>query len=209
MKKIRLALFIVSLFFASCDERYTEERGQVFEGTWTLLESYVDTAQVTIHEGKFLTVRKFEGENLLLFYSGGRYDSSFFYRVQDSNLFVRPVQDLVDVIEYYMLDSAGDTIKDESGYPKIYRAVKDEGDPQWHFDASRKDILIIDTIVEIQKPIYPQTGIVEEKYYGKFSFQADQTLVIDRYYYDKQNSAPIITNPPPRRDIYSRPEEKE
>ncbi|MDR2286280.1 MAG: hypothetical protein LBE04_02210 [Prevotellaceae bacterium] len=208
MKKIGLALFIVSLWFTSCDERYTEERGQVFEGTWTLLESYVDSGRVTIHKGNFFVARKFEGENLLLFYSGGRYDSSFFYRVQDNNLFVRPVKDMVDVIEYYMLDSAGDTIKSESGYPKIYRATKDEWDSQWHFDASRKDILIIDTIVEIQKPIHPQTDYLPEKYYGTYSFNtgAQVILTIERYSVG-ENGAP--TNKLYGRDIYSRPEEKE
>ncbi|MDR1594719.1 MAG: hypothetical protein LBS43_09620 [Prevotellaceae bacterium] len=212
MKKIGLALFIVSLLFTSCDEKYKEEKGQAFEGTWALVESYVDGAKIS-RKASFFTAREFEGENLLLFYSGGRYDSSFFYRVQDNNLFVRRVKDLVDVIEYYMLDSNGDTITyegdDGKKYPKIYRTTKDEWDSQWKFDASGK--IIIDTIVEVQKPIYPQTGLVEEKYYGTYSFNegAQMTLTINRYSYNRETSTPVITDLPPRREIYLRPEEKE
>jgi hypothetical protein len=187
MKKIGLMLFIVSLLFVSCGERYEEEKGMVFEGTWTLSESYIDEVKVPKHHGKFLTAREFDGENLLLFYSGGRYDSSFFFRLQDNNLFVRRVLDSVDVIHrYYLTDSDGNYILDESGN-------KQSG---------------IDIIREAQKPLNPETGYSPEKYYGTIAFNegAQQTLTIERYAVDNNGSP---TDKLYGRDIYLRPEEKE
>jgi hypothetical protein len=188
MKKIGLVLFIVSILFVSCGERYEEKRGMVFEGTWTLLESYIGAARdTTIRQSRFLMAREFEGENLLLFYSGGRYDSSFFFRLQDNQLFVRRVEDFVDVIyQYYLTNSDGDYILD------------DAGNKQW----------VIDTVREAQKPLHPETGYMPEKYYGTIAFNegAQLTLTIERYHVDR-DGAP--TDNLYGRDIYSRPEEKE
>jgi hypothetical protein len=187
MKKISLVLFIVSAVFVSCGERYNEPRGMTFGGTWTLIESYIDTIRVALHREKFLVARAFEGENLLLFYSGGHYDSSFFYRFQDENLYVRRVLDSVDVIHsYYLVDSTGNLVLDESG----------------------DKILILDTIREPQKPLHPETGYSPEKYYGTCFFNegAQLTLTINRYQVDN-NGAPteILYG----RDIYARPIEIE
>jgi hypothetical protein len=185
MKKISLVLFIVSALFISCGERYEEERGQVFEGTWTLVDSYIDTARVSSNVAKFFTAREFGEEHLLLFYSGGHYDSSFFYRIQDNNVFVRRVLDSVDVIyRYHVTDSLGNILLDESG----------------------NKISAADTIREVQKPSNPQTGYSPEKYYGEISFieGAQLTLTITRYFTNK-DGAPITTSPPYGRDIYSRP----
>jgi hypothetical protein len=179
MKKIELLSFLALILFASCGERYEEVRGSTFEGTWTLLESYVDTKPVAINSGKFFTAREFEGENLLLFYTGGQYDSSFFFRIQDNNLFVRRVLDSVEVrYPYYMEDSTGNKI------------------------------LMYDTIKKIQKPLSPQTGYSPEKYYGTISFGtgAELTLTINRYLVN-ENGAP--TGNLYGSDIYSRPLEKE
>jgi hypothetical protein len=224
MKKIGLVLLLIaSIWFVSCDERYEEKRDLVFEGTWTLDESYVDSVLVYRNPKgspdsvwKFITARKFGGENLLLFYSGGRYDSSIFYRIQDNHLFVRRVEDSVYVIEYYMKDSRGDTIKyyvaeDTAWYPRIYRSVEeDKSASQWNLDTSREEILVIDIIGEVQKPIYPQTNLSEESYYGTYHFDGVQKkMFIDRYAYDKVNNAPIVTTVPPKRDIYERPVERE
>ncbi|MDR1459972.1 MAG: hypothetical protein LBI60_07135 [Bacteroidales bacterium] len=187
MKKIELVLFLVLVLFASCGERYEEVRNSTFEGTWTLLESYVDTVKVPITGGKFLTAREFEGENLLLFYSGGNYDSSFFFRIQDNNLFVRRVLDSVDVIyRYYEKDSTGNYVLDESG----------------------KKIMKADTVKKSQKPLNPQTNYSPEKYYGTYSFEsgAQLTLTLNRY---QVNESGAPTTELQRKDIYSRPLEKE
>jgi hypothetical protein len=187
MKKIGLVLFAVSILFISCGERYEEKRGAVFEGTWTLLESYIDTVKVPIHRAKFLHAREFEGENLLLFYSGGHYDSSFFFRAQDNNLYVRRVLDSVDVLHsYYLTDSIGNEVLDESG----------------------NKILLIDTLREAWKPLHPETNYSPEKYYGTYSFEevTELKLVINRHV--------IGTDGAPTEklygiDIYSRPIEIE
>jgi hypothetical protein len=190
MKKIELVLFIVSIWFISCGERYEEERGAVFEGTWALEESYVGSDTVESNKRKFLTAREFEGENLLLFYSGGHYDSSFFFRVQDNNIFVRRVSDSVDVIHsYYLTKADGSDSLDNSG----------------------NKILRIDTLREVVKPLTPKTDYSPEKYYGKYSFPEgpELTLKIERYPVDnagKPNENVVL---PSYTDIYKRPVEIE
>ncbi|MDR1169781.1 MAG: hypothetical protein LBK97_02985, partial [Prevotellaceae bacterium] len=149
--------------------------------------SYVGVDTVPIHRGKFFVARNFEGEKLLLFYSGGRYDSSFFYRIQNDNLFVRRVLDSVDVVHrYYLTDAAGNEVLDESG----------------------NKIMKIDTIREAWKPLHPDTDYSPEKYYGTYSFNegAQLTLTINRYRTD-QSGAP--TDVLYGRDIYTRPVERE
>lgn len=175
MKKIELLSFLVFILFVSCGERYEEARDSTFEGTWTLIQS----DKISISNGKFLTARKFEGENLLLFYSGGHYDSSFFFRVQDNNLFVRRVLDSVDVIHtYYVADSTGNKT------------------------------LMYDTVRESQKPLSPQTGYSPEKYYGTLSFGtgAQLTLTINRFTVN-ETGAPTANLY--GKDEYSRPLERE
>ncbi|MDR0725057.1 MAG: hypothetical protein LBF59_03490 [Prevotellaceae bacterium] len=187
MKKIGLVLLIASICFVSCSERYEEKRGPVFEGTWTLVESYVDTVRVISHRAKFITARKFEGEDLLLFYSGGRYDSSFFFRLQNNVLFVRRVLDSVDVLHsYYLTDSDGNEILDDEG----------------------NKILKIDTLREAWKPLDPATGYSPERYYGTCSFDegAILKLTINRYLVDEAGEP---TDKLYGRDIYERPVEIE
>jgi hypothetical protein len=188
MKKIGLVLFIVSIWFISCGERYEEKRGPVFEGTWTLLESYVNSVKVSLNRGKFIQIRKFEGENLLLFYSGGRYDSSFFFRLQDNKLFVRRVVDSVDVLHSYYLKKA---------------------DGSDSLDNSGNKILIIDTLMAAWKPLDPGTKDLPEKYYGTLEFNegAELTLTIKRHMVDP-SGAPIA-EPLYGWDIYTRPVEIE
>jgi hypothetical protein len=185
MKKIGLVLITASILFVSCDEIYEEKRGLEFGGTWALLESYIDTVRVSIPSANFFEARDFEGENLLLFYSGGYYDSSFFYRLQDNQLFVRRVLDSVDVLHsYYLTDSNGNEVLDSTG----------------------NKILKVDTVRAAQKPLSPQTGYSPEKYYGTISFDQSQSqLIIERYSVDN-NGAP--TNRRYGRDIYGRPEER-
>ena len=128
MKKISLMLFIVVVAL-SCGEQYEEKTGAIFEGTWTLHETrmyyevdstgtglQVDTAGNPItdtilysfnnptNEKRFIYVRNFENEKLFLFYTRGRYDSSFFIRVDENILFVRRVLDSVPVKIYYNFD---------------------------------------------------------------------------------------------------------
>ncbi|MDR2383978.1 MAG: hypothetical protein LBD76_08880 [Prevotellaceae bacterium] len=187
MKKIGLVLIIAAIWFGSCGERYEEERGSVFEGTWTLLESYVDTVQVSLHRGKFLIARKFEGENLLLFYTGGRYDSSFFFRLDGDKLFVRRVLDSVDVLHsYYLTDSTGNAVLDSEGN-KIFK---------------------IDTIREAWKPLNPKSDYSPEKYYGTCSFNegVSPRLTISRYFVDSKG---VPIDKLYGRDIYERPVESE
>jgi hypothetical protein len=188
MKKIELISFLMLILFASCDERYEEVRGSTFEGTWKLTESRVDSVLIGYNTGnKFLTAREFDGEHLLLFYSGGYYDSSFFFRMQDNNLFVRRVLDSVDVIyRYYEKDSNGNDVLDESG----------------------NKIMKIDTIKRPQKPLNPQTNYSPEKYYGTCSFESGTQLklTIDRY---QVNESGAPTTKLYAKDIYSRPVETE
>jgi hypothetical protein len=187
MKKISLVLFIAMTVFMSCGERYSEPTGMVLGGTWTLSESYVDTVKIPLHREKFLVARSFEGENLLLFYTGGHYDSSFFFRFQDDNLYVRRVLDSIDVIHsYYLTDSIGNMVLDESG----------------------NKIVMYDTIRESQKPLHPQTGYSPEKYYGTCVFNegAQLTLTINRYQIDNSGAPTAKLY---GRDIYMRPIEIE
>jgi hypothetical protein len=217
MKKISLLLLIAPTLLLSCAERYEEPTGQVFEGIWTLTESYVDTLKVATG-AKFLSARKFEGENLLLFYSGGHYDSSFFYRIQDNYLYVRRILDHVQVIEYHLLDSNNQPVADTAGHPVIYRANIDQTNPanpldkwesiQAHLKSTGKNYVIIDTVEEIQKPIYPQASYAPEKYYGTYSFNegAQLTLTINRYHADESGTP---TGKLYGKDVYVRPVEKE
>jgi hypothetical protein len=204
MKKFKLVLFVALVVFVSCGERYEEVRGSVFEGTWTLFESYVDTVKVPLNRGKFFKARDFDGEKLLLFYSGGRYDSSFFYRIQNNNLFVRKVKDSIDIIRYYLLDSENKPITDTANRPIVYRSNIDQ---TGSLNLNRK-YQIIDTVREAWKPLNPSTNYSPEKYYGTYSFNegAQLTLTINRYFTDK-DGAP--TDKLYGRDIYLRPIEKE
>jgi hypothetical protein len=188
MKRIGIVLVIVSAWFISCGERYEEERGAAFEGTWTLIESYVGSDTVADGKGKFLTAREFEGEHILLFYSGGHYDSSFFFRIQDNNVFVRRVLDSVDVIHSYYLKTA---------------------DGRDSLDSSGNKILETETFREAQKPLDPKAGYSPERYYGTYSFTpegAPLQLIINRYVVN-ESGAP--TEQLYGRDIYIRPEEIE
>jgi hypothetical protein len=218
MKKIGLVLLIIaSIGFVSCGERYEEERGAVFEGTWRIFESYVDA--VPNNNAYFFVARELEGEKVLLFYSKGRYDSSFVYRFQNNNLYVNRILDSVKVIEYYLLSDSGDTIKSLSNYPIIYRASTDlvnypNSVDKWksieeELKSSGKKYQIIDTVIEVQKPEYPHIGnYSEERYYGTYSINegAQLRLTIDRYFVD---NAGAPTNKLYGRDIYERPEEVE
>jgi hypothetical protein len=181
MKKIGLVLLIASIWFVSCDERYEEERGAVLEGTWELSESYIGDVIDTLSIPKFLIARKLEGENLLLFYSRGYYDSSFVYRIQNNAMYIRRVLDSVDVIHrYYKRDSSGNYVLDAS-----------------------------DTVKEPQKPLKNiQTTESGDRYYGTISFPPGTqiTLVIERYLVDSKGE-PI--NKLYGRDIYKRPDNKE
>ncbi|MDR1582453.1 MAG: hypothetical protein LBS55_04205 [Prevotellaceae bacterium] len=219
MKKIKLALFVTLILFTSCDERYEEERGLVFEGTWTLILSVVNGEQVYSYNledanseidkrsGKFFTAKKYEDKDLLLFYSGGYYDSSYFYRIKNNDLFVRRVSDTISVIEYYILDSNGDVIQnEETGAATICYAQKNE----WNSLQSKIDkeeISIIDTVHIIEKPVHPKAGSSKEKYYGTLEFDKDkQTLIIYRYYLDSEGNK---TDDSYGRDEYLRPSEIE
>jgi hypothetical protein len=168
------------VLFASCGERYEEVKDASFEGTWTLLESYayVDTVPVLPRGGgQFLTVKKIGGENLLLFYSGGNYDSSFFVKIQDNNLYVRRVEDSVDVVVYkYVLDSLDN---------KIIKS---------------------DTVKQLQKPQNPKTNDSIGRYYGTYSLDTEPKLqmTLTRYQVDESG---VPTTKLYRKDIYSRPEE--
>jgi hypothetical protein len=191
MKKISLVSFLVLVLLSSCGEMYKEGTGSVLDGTWTLFESYVDTVKIptTISGklGKFLRAREFEGEQLLLFYSGGRYDSSFFYRLQNNNLFVRKVLDSVDVIyRYPQTDSIGNIVFDDSG----------------------KEIFIVETIREAQKPLHPESNYAPEKYYGTCVFNegVQLTLTINRYLVNEAGEPTSVLY---GRDIYNRPVEIE
>jgi hypothetical protein len=133
MKKISLMLFIV-IVALSCGEQYEEKTGATFEGTWTLHETRmyyevdstgngakVDTAGNPItdtilysfnnptDEKRFLHIRPFNSEKLLLFYTRGRYDSSFFFRVDENVLFVRRVLDTVPIKIPYNTFNGRDT----------------------------------------------------------------------------------------------------
>ncbi|MDR3245901.1 MAG: hypothetical protein LBT50_05650 [Prevotellaceae bacterium] len=187
MKKISLVSFLAFILLSSCGEIYKEGTGPVFDGTWTLFESYVDTVKVPLGKGKFLTAREFEGEQLLLFYSGGRYDSSFFFRFQDNNLFVRKVLDTFDVVHRYpQTDSIGNNV----------------------FDALGNQVFVLETAREVQKPLHPETNYAPEKYYGTCVFNegAQLTLTINRYLV---NESGVPTDKLYGRDIYSRPVEIE
>jgi len=185
MKKYDLLYFLALILFVACGERYTEERGKVFEGTWTHMESYINGEKVAAKKGRFISIRDFEGEKLLLFYSGGRYDSSFFYRLHNNNIFVRRVQDSVDVIYRYPLyDTDGKPILDDNG----------------------KQVVVSDTVREPQKPLTPETGFIPEKYYGTYSLQEGATLnlIIQRF---KTNDKGTPTEELMIEDVYERPEE--
>jgi hypothetical protein len=213
MKKISLLLFIVVLaLYISCDKIYEEPTGEAFEGTWQL---YDPSGEYGVT--KFLTARQFEGENLLLFYDKGHYDSSFFFRTQNDKLFVRRVLDSVKIIEYYLIVE-GDTVRNALGYPIIYQADLSNPDnsnatDRWeaiesYLKSIGRDYRIVDTLTEVKKPIYPQTGYSPEKYYGTYSFNKGSKLklTINRYFTD-QSGAP--TDKLNKIDIYARPDEKE
>ncbi|MDR0386090.1 MAG: hypothetical protein LBH60_08435 [Prevotellaceae bacterium] len=215
MKKIKLVLLLVLALYVSCGERYKEERGSSIDGTWTLFESYIGDSlkKVPVSNrtlNNFINAKKYKEDHFLQFYSGGQYDSSFFFRIQEDKLFLRKVLDSVEIIEYYMVDSNGDTIKskpknpNELKHPVIYRAVKGKNNSH----LSGKNIRIIDTIPGIQKPQNPHAGDSPEKYYGTFSFNlgVQWTLTINRYKVDKKGAPTTVLY---QRDIYIRPEERE
>ena len=193
MKKFSLLSFltiIAASIFMSCGERYEEETGKVFEGTWTYVESFNDEGirvPPPSSSARFIQIRANEGADFLLFYTGGRYDSSFFYRTQSENVFVRRVLDSVDVIySYPQFDNDGNPLLDEGGMQIILR----------------------DTIREPQKPLNPESDFSPEKYYGTISFNegAKLNMIIKRY---KVNAAGAPTTDIMIEDIYERPTEKE
>lgn len=192
-----LFVLIIFCFVLSCGERYKEDTGLTFEGTWTYLESYIDGERVSLSpsSGSFIKARDFEGENLLLFYSGGRYDSSFFYRIQEVgsktgntyNLYLRRIMDTVDVIySYPQFDEEGNPVLDESG----------------------KQIITRDTIREPQKPLNPESEYSPEKYYGTFIFNegVNLNMMMKRYNVDEKGAP---TTDLFIEDIYMRPIEIE
>jgi hypothetical protein len=184
MKKIILAsFFALSLaVFTSCGERYEEERGSVFDGTWTLLESYLGTDTLHWSNGKFINIREYEGHQLLLFYSKGRYDSSFFFNIRNEHIYVQKVPDIVDTVYYRYTepDSAGNTV------------------------------ILVDTLFNVvMKPLTPGTTNNPEIYYGTPDIQdggAQLTLTITRFLVDA-NGAP--TSDLLGKDVYIRPNEVE
>ncbi|MDR2466840.1 MAG: hypothetical protein LBD35_05550 [Prevotellaceae bacterium] len=132
-------LFIV-IAALSCGDQYEEKTGANFEGTWTLHESRMyydstgsglqtDTAGNPItdtllysfnnplDERRFMHIRPFNSEKLLLFYTRGRYDSSFFFRVDENILFVRRVMDSVPVKIPY-------NINGRDTFEIVYRPLK-------------------------------------------------------------------------------------
>jgi hypothetical protein len=207
MKKIGLVLLIASIWFVSCGERYEEDRGQVFEGTWKLVLDSV--GQDDNSGGHFITVRELEGENVLLFYSRGLYDSSFVFRFQEEKyLYVNRIWDAVKIVEYYLSDSKG---SDSVMYRASMGLVNDPNlMNEWTsieelLKKSDKKYKIVDTVIEVQKPIHPYIdNYTEEAYYGECSFREGKqpTLVIERKKSPTDDKVYA-------RDIYTRPEEKE
>jgi hypothetical protein len=184
MKKIILASFLALalIVFTSCGERYAEERGPVLDGTWTLRESYVGTDTLRWDYGKFITIREYEGQQLLLFYSKGRYDSSFFFNIRNENIYVQKVPDIVDTVYYRYTDR----------------------------DSSGNDIILVEKQLNVvMKPLTPGTTNNPEKYYGTPEIKTDSTqlsLIIRRYLVD-DSGAPRQTLHGV--DVYIRPAEIE
>jgi hypothetical protein len=184
MKKIILAVFLalsLAVFFTSCGERYEEERGSVLDGTWTLLESYVGTDTLHWGNGKFINIREYDGQRLMLFYSKGRYDSSFFFNIRNDNIYVQKVPDIDTVYFRY-------TERDEYG----------------------KEVIVVEKQPGVvMKPLNPGTTNNPEKYYGTPEFQENDvqlTLVIRRY---SVNESGAPTTKLYGKDVYVRPIEVE
>lgn len=181
MKKI--VFILMAAWLISCGDVYKEETGSVFEGTWSLVESndYSGGRKETVpkHVGKFITSRKIGSEDFLLFYSAGTYDSSFFYRLQDSVIFVRKIMDSVDVKVAPEID--------EDGMP----VLDNEGNAVWI------------TEKRPQKPLDPKAEFTAEKYYGAFSFRtgANLTMRIRRYAPSPQGNRGALLY----EDVYERP----
>jgi hypothetical protein len=213
MKKIKLALFVVITCCVSCGEKYEEEQGLKFEGTWTLIESYAEAVKIPLYKTNFVQIKEIGGNNLLLFYSGGlysegipvgvQYDSSFFYRIQDeNNLYVYKVKDSIQIIEYYLPNTEGNC--DSS---TIYRAIIDSvysPNPMAKLENSGQipPYYIIDTIIEIRKPLslYHLPEELINRHYGKYFINSD-TLTINRYRTDREGAP---TNILYGKDIYLR-----
>ncbi|MDR2425289.1 MAG: hypothetical protein LBD59_11315 [Prevotellaceae bacterium] len=186
MKKI--GFILVAAWLISCGDIYKEETGATFEGTWSLVESYdySGSGRVTVPKrvGKFITSRKIGGENFLLFYSSGTYDSSFFYRLQDSVIFVRRIMDSaeVKVDPEWMEDEEGNFI-DENGFPiepdDNGRIDRDKLVPKRDADGN----IIWITEIRPQKPEDPKAESAPEKYFGAFLIRqgANMTMRIRRY----------------------------
>ena len=206
MKKI--VFILMAAWLISCGDVYKEETGSVFEGTWSLVESYDysdgSRKRVTQNVGKFITSRNIGNESFLLFYSGGTYDSSFFYRLQDSVIFVRKIMDSVDVIlaPKIKTDEEGSPV-DENGY-----LIEPDADGKIKYDRLVQDKDENGKLLWIwgkrpQKPLDPKAEFTAEKYYGAFSFRtgANLTMRIRRYAPSPQGNRGALLY----EDVYERP----
>ncbi|MDR2651756.1 MAG: hypothetical protein LBC68_05525 [Prevotellaceae bacterium] len=204
---MKLVLFALLIIFVSCEERYEEERDLIFKGTWRLIYSeiagkvvYTDTALTDSKkvkgDAKFFITDKYQGNDLLLFYSRGYYDSSFFYRIQDDDLFVSRIMDYIKVIEYCPLDG------DKPVIGKMRYAPENEWD-SIKVKLARKEIMIIDTLEKVDRPLNPVKNS-PERYYGTLSFDKEMsTLTIYRYSVDSDEQT--ASNRQYGKDIYKRP----
>jgi hypothetical protein len=188
MKRILILLFCVSaisFMVTSCGETYEEATGNNFQGTWVYIKNELtDTTNREVPV--FLQIRELDGEKVMLFYTQGRYDSSFVYREEESsisgasNIYVRRIWDYDSVLRAYKVYDR-DLEEYVTKYKKVWEARKPE---------------TIDSTFR-------------EKYFGTNSFDLSESsplMHIKRYKTNEQDK-PESNGVPLRDDVYKRPSE--
>ena len=191
MKKIFISLLCVAAtvsMIVSCGETYDEPSGNEFRGTWIhdgIVTGSVDKKALPV----FIQIREIGSEKVMLFFTEGRYDSSFVYREESSrksgafNLFARRIKD--------------------SGYIK-YAIIVTGKDGVPLYNSQGTDSIKVDSIYTALKPVTVDSTL-KEKYFGTYSFKDGQDSRLHIARYRAIDEKPQIDDATPlREDIYRR-----
>ena len=117
MKKLYIIFAGAALLsFASCGDEYNEPTDNVLDGIWFMetLYNYNGSVRNTVilEYPSFISVR----DQMIIFFTNARYDSSFYYLEKEGNLQITRINDTVTrIVSAPERDSEGNVISDESG----------------------------------------------------------------------------------------------
>ena len=189
MKRILISLLCVSAtasMVVSCGETYNESTSNEFRDTWVYVGTIPESLSFAKEAPIFMQIRGIGETKVMLFFTNGRYDSSYVYIEEESrspgeiNLFAARIYDSV-LVETRVLDEDDYPIKNKDGE-----------------DSIRSEWQILKPTVSIDLNSLKR----EKLYFGTYSFETvgDSTRMHIKKYSDAD-----VTNAPLQDDVYKRP----